>query len=412
MFSTFPNAILSILCFLTVVFGIAMLWFAVGIARLTKKRVANHSKWPTVSVVMPARNEAGILPWTISSLMKQDYPGNWELIVVDDRSEDETPAVLAKLCAQYGNLRAIRVVKEPETSPKKAALAIGISATESDIVFTTDADCQYHSGWIRSMVSYLTDDVGVVAGLTIFDLPNYKSVPVWQKVQWLDFFVQNFLAAGALGWNHAASCNGSNLCFRRQVYDEIAGYGESAAIVSGDDVLFAQRVASMTSWRMAFSTATESIVRSVPVQSLSELIHQRLRWASKGLKYRGSMLVFLFLVYTYYSALIFLPLVTFYSSLPYLLGALIVATKLLCDSITVYVGAKVFNQTRLLPYFWIYEIVHIVATPFFGFCGLLFPYNWKGDWYRTAKLPLGVSDKWLGGTVKFGKRQKKRSLVE
>lgn len=395
VFNSWQVVFIGLVASLTAVFAVVMLLFSIGLLRLRRNRIIDLKAWPSVSVIVPARNEADILPWSISSLMRQDYPGNWEVIVVDDRSEDDSPAVLETLVQRYPNLRSIRIVEEPGSSPKKRALAKGITSSQAEVVVTTDADCQYHTDWLRSMVSHLADDVGVVAGLTIFDLPNFKSVPVWQKVQWIDFFVQNFLAAGSLGWGHAASCNGSNLCFRREVYDQVSGYGESAAVISGDDVLFAQRVAALTSWRMVFATTPDTIVRSLPVCSVRDLIHQRLRWASKGLTYRGSMLAFLFTVYFYYSALIALPVASLLSPAMLLPSVLIWTTKLLADTILFLTGAKVFNQQRLLPYFPLYEVVHVVFTPFFGIAGLLLPYHWKGDWYRTAKLPGNTGGYWF-----------------
>ena len=154
----------------------------------------------------------------------------------------------------------------------------------------------------------MTDGVGVVAGMTVFDLPE-GPVPVWQKLQWLDFVVQQYLAVGAIGAGVPSSCNGSNLAYRRAVYTEIAGFGSSKKEVSGDDVLFAQRVSKLTDWRVDFATRPEAVVRSLPVQTVREMFHQRIRWASKGLSYRRSMLVFLFGMYAYYLMWIAVPLV-------------------------------------------------------------------------------------------------------
>lgn len=361
--------------------------FALGLRRLNRNKTADPASWPSVSVIMPARNEAEVLPWTLRSLMRQDYSGTWEIIVVDDRSDDHTPQVLRELQAEYANLRVVRITSDPAGSPKKRALAAGIATSTADVIFTTDADCQYDEGWLREMVRHLQGDVGVVAGLTIFDLPDFQAAPRWQKIQWLDFFVQNFLAAGSLGWGHAASCNGSNLCYRRKVYDEIAGFGESSAIVSGDDVLFAQRVAASSKWEMVYAKSPETLVRSLPVMTIRGLLHQRLRWASKGLTYRGSMLGFLFAIYAYYLLLMALPVATFFAPQVWSATASIWGLKLAVDTWLVYTGCRVFGQQRLQPYFIEYEIAQTITTPFFGFAGLLMPYHWKGDWYRTATLP-------------------------
>lgn len=395
MLSSWATIFLAIVVLMTAAYAVIMLLFALGLRRLSGNRKVRHPVWASVSVIVPARNEAGVLPWALGSLMKQDYPGHWEVVVVDDRSDDNSPAVLAVLAERYPNLRVIRIDECHGASPKKHALARGIAESSGDIVVTTDADCQYSTMWLQGLVSHMTEDVGVVAGLTIFDLPDYHRVPAWQKIQWLDFFVQNFLAAGALGWHHAASCNGSNLCFRRKVYNDILGYGKSADVVSGDDVLFAQRVAAHSDWKMIFATTPETIVRSLPVGSIRELMHQRLRWASKGLTYRGSMLAFLFAIYGYYCALLALPIASLFVPDLLLPTALIWGSKLAVDTVLIVTGAKIFGQQRLLPYFLPYELLHVAFTPYFGFAGLLLPYHWKGDWYRTATLPKALSGRWI-----------------
>jgi cellulose synthase/poly-beta-1,6-N-acetylglucosamine synthase-like glycosyltransferase len=397
----------------TLLYGVFMLLFVAGLKRLKRNRRVDFSDWPSVSVIVPARNEASVLPWALNSLMRQRYAGDWEVVVVDDRSSDETPKVLRELCEKYANLRVVRIDESKGASPKKYALSVGIASSSKDIVVTTDADCQYSVEWLSGMISHMTDDVGVVAGLTIFDLPNFKAAPAWQKIQWLDFFVQNFLAAGALGFNHAASCNGSNLCFRRIVYDQISGYGQSAQVVSGDDVLFAQRVAAHTKWRMVFATAQETIVKSLPVATVGELMHQRLRWASKGLTYRGSMLGFLFAIYGYYCSLIALPIAALFMPSLILPTALIWGSKLAVDSVLIMTGVRTFSQERLLPYFPAYEVLHTVFTPFFGFAGLILPYHWKGGWYRTAKLPWTTRVRWLRrGPAKIQVTKSDGELIE
>jgi cellulose synthase/poly-beta-1,6-N-acetylglucosamine synthase-like glycosyltransferase len=301
-----------------------------------------------------------------------------------------TPIILEELRRDHDRLKVVRVIEQHPPSPKKNALATGIAAAQGEIIFTTDADCVYDPRWLRTMTAHMADDVGVVAGLSIFDLPAGAPAPVWQKVQWLDFFVQNFLAAGSMGLGHPASCNGSNLAFRREVYLKSSGWGKHAKVVSGDDVLFAQRVGLETGWKVVFAARPETIVRSLPVETFRELLHQRLRWASKGLTYRGSMLTFLFGVYAYYLALLAAPVVAllYPVTAPWLLAT--IAAKTLVDYAVVRQGCKAFAQERLLPYFLPFAITQSFFVPFFGLAGLLLPYRWKGDWYRNARLPRGM----------------------
>jgi cellulose synthase/poly-beta-1,6-N-acetylglucosamine synthase-like glycosyltransferase len=387
---TLPLTIfILILSIATVIYSGVLGTFMVGLRRLARNRRTDHKVWPSVSVIVPARNEAEVLERTLNSLLEQDYAGDWEIVAVDDRSTDNTPVILSGMKLRDPRVKVVTVTEKNPPSPKKNALAAGISSSASEIIVTTDADCTYEKGWLSGMMSHMTEEVGVVAGLTIFDLPG-DQVPLWQKVQWLDFFVQNFLAAGSMGLNHPASCNGSNLAFRREVYLKISGWGNHARVVSGDDVLFAQRVGLETDWRVVFAATPETLVRSLPVETFRELMHQRLRWASKGLTYRGSMLTFLFGIYAFHLALIASPIVAYFhpAALPWIAGILI--GKTIIDYAVVRQGCRIFHQERLRLYFFPFILFQTVFIPYFGFAGLLLPYRWKGDWYRTARIPRAM----------------------
>ncbi|MFH1010344.1 MAG: glycosyltransferase [bacterium] len=376
---------LSLVGVLSLVYGGVALLFAIGLWKTRKVLRRDFERWPSVSVVLPARNEARVLERTILSLLAQDYPGEWEIIAVDDRSTDSTPAILAHYAREHSRLRFRRITEPNPPSPKKHALAKGIEMATGEIICTTDADCVFHPRWLRTMVSHFDESVGVVAGLTRFKFPDGHE-PFWQRLQNLDFMLQGYLAAGAIGIGIPSSCNGSNLAYRRTVYDTVVGFSDFAHQVSGDDVLFAQKVSQTTDWRVVYASAPETIVDSLPVPTIRELLHQRLRWASKGLDYRGSMKFLLFGLYFYYALLLAFPIVALLhpASLP-LLG-IVALWKLGWDWLVIYEGSRLFGQKDSLVYFLPYEIAHTISTLLLGLGGLLFPFRWKGDWYRQARL--------------------------
>jgi cellulose synthase/poly-beta-1,6-N-acetylglucosamine synthase-like glycosyltransferase len=366
-------------------YGVAAFLFAVGLWKTRRVLRRDFKQWPSVSVVLPARNEAEVLERTIRSLLAQDYPGEYEIVVVDDRSSDATPAILAHYAREHAKLRFRRITEPNPPSPKKHALAKGIEMARGEIICTTDADCVFHPLWLRGMMSYFDESVGVVAGLTRFKVASSHE-PFWQKLQNLDFMLQGYLAAGAIGMGIPSSCNGSNLAYRRTVYDSIVGFSDFAHEVSGDDVLFAQKISQATGWKTVYASAPETIVDSLPVPTLRELFHQRLRWASKGLAYRSSMKFLLFGLYFFYLLLFSMPFVVLLnpSTLPFL--GMIALWKLSWDWLVIYEGCRLFRQQDSLIHFVPFEVVHTIFTPLFGLGGLLLPFRWKGDWYRQARL--------------------------
>lgn len=94
-----------------------------------EQRSVAAGAWPTVDVVVPARNEASTLPATLASLLAQDYPGTFTLWIVDDRSEDGTADVVRTVGKRDQRVRLVSVrTPSRRMAPKVHAVACGIAA--------------------------------------------------------------------------------------------------------------------------------------------------------------------------------------------------------------------------------------------------------------------------------------------
>lgn len=100
---------------------------------------------PLISVVMPTRNRSSMLAPAVASVLAQTYP-SWELVVVDDGSEDETPEVLAELAAEP-RIRPLRI----DHGGVGAARNAGLAAARGTLVAYLDDDNAMHPGWLRSV---------------------------------------------------------------------------------------------------------------------------------------------------------------------------------------------------------------------------------------------------------------------
>ncbi|MEW1796315.1 MULTISPECIES: glycosyltransferase [Streptomyces] len=117
------------------------------------------SPWPSVAVVVPARDEAGMLPVSLPSLLAQDYPGRAEIFLVDDSSTDGTGALARELADRFGGL-PLTVVSPPEPAPgwtgKLWALRHGIELAREDgpdYLLLTDADIAHEPDSLRELVA-------------------------------------------------------------------------------------------------------------------------------------------------------------------------------------------------------------------------------------------------------------------
>lgn len=112
--------------------------------------------WPHATVIVPVYNEGGNVRGLVESLITQDYPGNVDVLIVDNGSTDETKAILESLDINYLTER------EPGSY---AARNRGIEEAEGDIVAFTDGDCRPRPGWLREAVGCLRrQEAHLVAG--------------------------------------------------------------------------------------------------------------------------------------------------------------------------------------------------------------------------------------------------------
>lgn len=113
---------------------------------------------PLVSVVIPAYNEEPIIGDCLRSLTFQETPDSFEVIVVDNRSTDNT----GKVAMSFIELLDIRVIRE-ETPGRGAARKTGFAAAKGEIILSTDADAVLPVEWIAMLTKTLHSDPKIVA---------------------------------------------------------------------------------------------------------------------------------------------------------------------------------------------------------------------------------------------------------
>jgi cellulose synthase/poly-beta-1,6-N-acetylglucosamine synthase-like glycosyltransferase len=127
------------------------------------RRVPFGAAWPSISIVIAARNEAARLPARIANLLSQEYPGARDIIVVSDGSTDNPRSALAP----FGS--AVRVIEVP-AGGKPRALNAGVAASTGEILVFADARQQFAPGALVALVSNFTDPaVGGATGELVLD---------------------------------------------------------------------------------------------------------------------------------------------------------------------------------------------------------------------------------------------------
>jgi peptidoglycan/xylan/chitin deacetylase (PgdA/CDA1 family) len=184
-----------------------------------KKRTAGCERkniWYTIthmtkiSIVIPALNEEKFLPGCLESLRNQDYQGEYEIIVADNGSTDDTAGIARKSGA--------KVVPCPDEKSVFYARQVGADAATGEIIAQADADTIYPKNWLRRIADqFASCPEGVaVAGRFI-----YENAPWWARLEYLGRHVVNKISS-FFGCPLAVS--GATLAFRRQAFLSVNGY--------------------------------------------------------------------------------------------------------------------------------------------------------------------------------------------
>lgn len=247
--------------------------------RLIVHRPKHQRKTPGVSVIIAARNESENLPKLLQCLSNQDYP-DFEVIIVNDRSEDSSQPMLSEWTAHYPNFRVIHHEKLPAGwTGKKYALYTAASQAKKEVLLFTDADCLPASNqWISTMACSFDDKTDIVLGYS----------PYQKKAGWLNRFIQfetllvamQYLGFALLGKSYMGV--GRNMAIRREKYD-LEYLEKIKNLEGGDDDLMISHLA--TSCKVQIEIRPESFTTSQPKTSLTTYLKQKIRHLAAGKHY-------------------------------------------------------------------------------------------------------------------------------
>jgi glycosyltransferase involved in cell wall biosynthesis len=208
-----------------------------------------------VSVIVPALNAGGTIRRTLDALAAQDLPREYEVIVVDDSSDDETAA----MARETGG--PVRVLTQPRAGPA-AARNRGVANARGPVLAFTDADCIPEPDWLRRGLE-ATTNADLVQGAVAPD-PSLKPLP-FDRTVWVD--------------RESGLYESANLFVRRELFERLGGFEDwlhaRVGKELGEDVWFGWR-ARRSGARIRF--CREAVVRhAVFRRSAWEYLGERLR---------------------------------------------------------------------------------------------------------------------------------------
>ena len=236
---------------------------------------------PGISVIICAKNEEHNLEHFLPHVLQQDYP-EFEVVVVNDSSTDDTEQVLMQLAAQFDQLRYTSIpVDDKLKRGKKLALTIGLKAAKYDHVLLSDADCYPVSDhWLQRMASNFSEDHKIVLGYGGYErrkgllntLIRYETT--FTAIQYLSYAIKGNPYMGV----------GRNLAYEKALFFDNKGFAGHYHLLSGDDDLFVNHNATGLNCAVEFSP--ESHTLSLPETTFRAWIKQKKRHLSAGSHYK------------------------------------------------------------------------------------------------------------------------------
>ncbi len=252
-----------------------ILWYGRLWLRLRNQTKPNDKNLPPISIIVAARNEAENLMELIPAIFQQDYP-EFEVVVVDDCSYDNTQDVLIALESRYPKLKKT-FVKESNKfqGGKKFALTIAIKSANYEHLVFTDADCRPSStNWLKHFGRSFSKGNNLVIGYGGF-YPQKSLVNILVRTDTLQIALDYF---AAIVWRMPYMAVGRNFGYTKSLFFKHKGFAKHAHLKSGDDDLFVNQVAKDA--KTDFILAKEAITLSKSETSFSAWFNQKKRHVS------------------------------------------------------------------------------------------------------------------------------------
>jgi cellulose synthase/poly-beta-1,6-N-acetylglucosamine synthase-like glycosyltransferase len=313
----------------------------------------------TYSILISCRNEEKNLPMLFTSLKQLDYPPEkYEIILVDDASNDKTYELIQEFCQNQKHAIGFRLdVKNEEYKGKKAALKLASEQAKYDFLLFTDADCLVPATWLHDYNPLIDNNIGAVIG---FYLENSKS----QFRRFMKLLNAGLFAA-TTGLGFPFSAAGGNFCVRKQTFREVGGYEKIKNAIAGDDKLLLNLI-KQTNWKIGYNSS--SVILTQPELSPDKRNNQLKRQYGKFGSFSFLFQTMILLTIMFY---IYLPFSLLFSTVSFFYYYLLAFLFWLLN-------LKIHKQKfRNSDFLWLLIFPYIAI--YYGILGTFTSWKWKGN---------------------------------
>lgn len=368
-----------------------LLWLYVHWTRISTESLADAEQvadsFPSLSVVIPVRNEAATISLLLQDLSRQtDRWGGkvlFDVMVVDDASTDSTAEQIHAFQQSSPYRLELLSLKVPAGfvgSHKKLALQQAIASAGGEIIVTTDGDCRVGPRWLATIQHFFARHQPVLlSGPVTF----CEEESLFEHLQTVEFASLIGVGAASLQAGRPTMCNGANLSFLREAFYEVQGYKGLLHVPSGDDEFLLQKLFRRYPHRLAFLKQPEATVRTKAQSTMRGFYQQRKRWASKWKLHRdyrvAALAVFIF---AYYLSGMIVTLLAVSGRYPWWVWGLQLLPKVLLEHIFLKSVLALMKKPLNPIYFGLMQLIYAPYAVFFGMRANFGGYTWKNRPYN------------------------------
>ncbi len=229
--------------------------------------------YPTVSILIPARNEEKVIRQTVESMLALEYPPHkLDILVVDDGSTDATPDIVREFTKSDPRVRVYTIPKDEGGRGKSHGLNLGLKQTNAEVIAIYDADNTPEPSALRYLVAQLLLDASLGAVLGKFRTVNKARNMLTRFINIETLSFQSILQAGRWKLFKVATLPGTNFVVWRSLLEKLGGWDEAAIT---EDSELSIRI-YMEDYRIKY--IPYSVTWEQEPETWSVWIRQRTRW--------------------------------------------------------------------------------------------------------------------------------------
>ena len=324
-----------------------------------KAKKEKQSPQEPVSIIVVAKNEAHHLINSLPLLLTQQY-NDYEVIVVNDNSDDETEEVLEDFKNRYPHLKPINLKSSVTTiKGKKFPLSLGIRVAKNNIIILTEPYCiQVSPYWLQNMAKHYNRKTEIVLGFANYEKKKslFNAIlrfdALYKTIQNFSYALMKIPIAG----------DGKNLSYSKELFINHGGFTAHNHIFFGDDDLFINKAATKENCKIEYSKDAIITVKSKfnfkfwlrqeKLKSLTRKFYSNKHKFLLTLFESSSLLFYIFLTI----ALIFLPSLSLTWIIPLLVFFIL---RFAIQYLIVGLSVSKLGEKKFIPYIFVYDIVYL-----------------------------------------------------